>query len=89
MDNSMANKQKIIDAFHSHPNEKWISIHELASFTGIDQNQVSGILRSSRDFVQSTRWIKNGEPVYATKESFRSGTAFIDKVLGAFKNRID
>lgn len=79
----------IINAFEVNHEESWKSINELASLTGIDQNQISNILLSSNDFVQSTRMIKNGEPLFTTKGSFRSGASFISKMLGAFKNRID
>jgi len=88
MDNDFQ-KQKIIDSFKSVSDTYWLTIDQIAETTKLQYSDVAKILTNSGDFVRSSYRSSNGEPVYTTRDLFRTKAPFMDKIIGAFKNRID
>ena len=84
-----AKKEKLIKYFDQAGNNYWKTIDEIASQTQIDQHTVMKIITSSGDFVRSSYRMKAGEPLFTTRRMFRNKAPFADKLIGAFKNRID
>ena len=67
----------------------WYTLQELASGTGQDPADIAKTLNSTSDFVRSARPSDAGEQVFASKNDFRRHISIADKIIGAFKNRID
>ncbi len=88
MDESLM-KNKIIALFDSQNEAYWLTIDQIAEGTRLQAGDVTKILTNSGDFVRSSYRNNNGEPVYTTRLLFRSKAPFVDKIIGAFKNRID
>jgi hypothetical protein len=84
-----AQKQKITAFFDSIKESYWQTIDQIAEGTRLQSADISKILTNSGDFVRSSYRSKNGEPVYTTRKLFREKAPFVDKMIGAFKNRID
>ena len=84
-----AQKQKIIAFFDSLKENYWQTIDQIAEGTRLQSADIAKILTNSGDFVRSSYRSKNGEPVYTTRKLFREKAPFVDKMIGAFKNRID
>jgi hypothetical protein len=82
-------KQKIIDLFKSLSGTYWLTIDQIVENTKLQYSDVSRILTNSGYFVRSSYRSSNGEPVYTTRDLFRANAPFMDKIIGAFKNRID
>jgi hypothetical protein len=82
-------KTKLIQYFDQSGSNYWKTIDEISSQTQIDPNVVMKIITSSGDFVRSSYRMKAGEPLFTTRRMFRNKAPFVDKLIGAFKNRID
>jgi hypothetical protein len=82
-------KNAIIRFFEEAGEDYWKTIYEISSATKTDATIVSNILTTSGDFVRSSYRLKAGEPLYTTRDIFRNKAPFMDKMIGAFKNRID
>lgn len=82
-------KNKIIGLFKNSKANYWKTIEEISEATNIDSITVSKTLTNSGDFVRSSYRQKAGEPLYTTREIFRNKAPFVDKLIGALKNRID
>jgi hypothetical protein len=83
-------RDKIINVFRSAKGEEyWLTVDEVVRLTAISVHEVIKIMTESGDFVRSSYRTKNGEPLYTTRELFREKAPFMDKIIGAFKNRID
>jgi len=82
-------KTKLIQYFDKSGSNYWKTIDEISSQTQIDPNVVMKIITSSGDFVRSSYRMKAGEPLFTTRRMFRNKAPFVDKLIGAFKNRID
>jgi len=82
-------KNKILALFDSQRDSYWLTIDQIAEGTRLQTADVVKILTNSGDFVRSSYRNKNGEPVYTTRKLFREKAPFVDKIIGAFKNRID
>lgn len=67
----------------------WKTLDEISRGTGIDSTIVSKVINLSGNFVRSSYRLKAGEPVFTTRRSFRDKAPIVDKIIGAFKNRID
>ena len=89
MGNSMDNKKRILDFFESQSNDYWKTIDEISKSTKINAEDVGNIITKSGDFVRSSYRQKAGEPLFTTREIFRDKAPFVDKMIGAFKNRAD
>lgn len=90
MEKSFDNSRKtIVDYFESSGDDYWKTVEEISRATKIDSNTVVKILTNSGDFVRSSYRQKAGEPLYTTRDIFRNRAPFVDKMIGAFKNRID
>ena len=82
-------KDKLIKYFDQAGSNYWKTIDEMSSQTGINPHVAGKIITSSGDFVRSSYRIKDGEPLFTTRRMFRNKAPFVDKLIGAFKNRID
>lgn len=82
-------KKAIVKFFDDNKDDYWKTIGEIASATRIDSATVVNVLTTSGDFVRSSYRLKAGEPLYTTRNIFRNKAPFLDKMIGAFKNRID
>lgn len=82
-------KQKILRFFATQEGDYWKTINEVSRGTGIDAGDVSSLFSNSGDFVRSSYRQRAGEPLYTSRDNFRNKAPFVDKLIGAFKNRID
>jgi len=82
-------KLQLIEYFDNTEGDYWKTIDEISSQTKIDTGEIMKIISSSGDFVRSSYRMKHGEPLFTTRKMFRSKAPFVDKLIGAFKNRID
>ena len=82
-------KDIILQYFDRQDQDYWKTLEEIASSTKIDVARVEEIVTVSGAFVRSSYRIKHGEPLYTSRAIFRDKAPLMDKVLGAFKNRID
>lgn len=83
------NKNSILKFFDLLEDDYWKTLEEIAKGTKIDAKSVAEIVTTSGDFVRSSYRMKHGEPLYTSRTVFRHKAPLMDKVLGAFKNRID
>lgn len=67
----------------------WKTLEEISRGTGFDTSTVTKIINLSGDFVRSSYRLRAGEPLFTTRKNFRDKAPFVDKIIGAFKNRID
>ena len=82
-------RTEILQYFDQLDQDYWKTIEEIATSTKIETSIVADIVTGSGDFVRSSYRIKHGEPMYTSRTSFRDKAPLVDKVIGAFKNRID
>lgn len=82
-------KNNILQFFARLDEDYWKTLEEIASATHIDTATVAEIVADSGDFVRSSYRVKQGEPLYTSRDIFRDKAPLVDKVIGAFKNRID
>ncbi|MBS1532566.1 MAG: hypothetical protein JSU01_19840 [Bacteroidetes bacterium] len=84
-----SDKNLILNFFDSQDDDYWKTLEEISKATKIDATTVAEIIMTSGDFVRSSYRMKHGEPLYTSRTLFRHKAPLMDKVLGAFKNRID
>ena len=90
MDNKLETQKKtILEFFERQEQDYWKTLEEIGSATKIDAASVAEIVTASGDFVRSSYRVKQGEPLYTSRAIFRDKAPLMDKVIGAFKNRID
>ncbi|WP_412467102.1 hypothetical protein [Pedobacter sp. KLB.chiD] len=90
MDSKLESKKKtILLYFERLENDYWKTLEEIADATKIDLASIAEIVTNSGDFVRSSYRVKLGEPLYTSRDVFRDKAPLMDKVIGAFKNRID
>ncbi len=82
-------KNNILQFFERQEHDYWKTLEEIASSTKIDMGTVAEIVTGSGDFMRSSYRVKQGEPLYTSRDIFRDKAPLVDKVIGAFKNRID
>jgi hypothetical protein len=82
-------KDELIQYFDKTGSDYWKTIDEISIQTHVDRDVVMKIITSSGDFVRSSYRLKAGEPLFTTRRMFRHKAPFVDKLIGAFKNRID
>jgi len=83
-------KQQIIVFFEGRSDEDyWKTIDEISRGTKIARDVVVKVIKGTGDFVRSSYRSKGGEPVFTSRTNFRQKAPFVDKIIGAFKNRID
>jgi len=90
MKENLEDKKKIIlDYFDKDQNNYWKTINEISGNTNVESSIVSRIITTSGDFVRSSYRMKAGEPLFTSRKNFRNKAPLVDKIIGAFKNRID
>lgn len=84
-----AEKKAILQFFERQGQAYWKTLEEIANGTRLSHAIVAEVVTSSGDFVRSSYRAKQGEPLYTSRDIFRDKAPLVDKVIGAFKNRID
>lgn len=75
-------------ALKNEPNT-WFRIEDVSKMVPDDNlSNLEETLNQSDRFVRSANGV-DGVPMYATREDFQEKAPFFQKLLGAFKNRID
>lgn len=87
--NFEAIEKSMMAFFEKETDDYWKTIYEISSAIKVDSQTVAKILTTSGNFVRSSYRLKAGEPLYTTRDNFRTKAPFVDKIIGAFKNRID
>lgn len=82
-------KETILHFFEQQEENYWKTLEEISNGTKIEALTVVEIVTNSGDFVRSSYRVKQGEALYTSREIFRNKAPLMDKVIGAFKNRID
>lgn len=82
-------KNNLVSYFDKTGTDYWKTISDITAATKIDPNIIMKIITTSGDFVRSSYRQKNGEPLFTTRKMFRHKAPFVDRLIGAFKNRID
>ena len=77
------NVEKIMEFFRDSSDDYWKTVDEVSRATKIDQNTIKEILTNSGDFVRSSYRVKNGEPLYTSREMYRNKAPFVDKLIGS------
>lgn len=67
----------------------WMTLDEISRETGIATSDIMKVINLTKNFVRSSYRLRAGEPLFTTRKSFRDKAPFVDKIIGAFKNRID
>lgn len=82
-------KEIIIRSFEKSSDGYWKTLGEIATDSAVNLEDVLKIVFNSKEFVQSSYRLKEGQPVFTTRELFNEKTPFLMKLLGAFKGTID
>ena len=82
-------QQRILQYFNNYSGDYWKTIDEIAEGVHLDTATVAQVVTTSDEFVRSSYRMKMGEPLYTSRVLFRDKAPLVDKVIGAFKNRID
>jgi hypothetical protein len=82
-------KDAILEVFDTAGNDYWKTIDEIAAEAKLDPGRVVAVISDSGDFVRSSYRRKAGQPLFTTRNIFRNKAPLVDKMIGAFKNRID
>lgn len=82
------NPEDLYKLIKSDPNT-WFTLNEIAQKSNIPESEVQKLVTNSNLFVRSGSLSSSGENLFATREDFQKNESFANKVLGAFKNRID
>lgn len=88
-DNIETHKKVITEYFSRLGNDYWKTISEISSATRLEVSEVLKIISTSGEFVRSSYRERDGEPLFTSRQMFREKAPFVDKMIGAFKNRID
>lgn len=67
----------------------WFTLQNLSSITQEPYAEIQGAIKNSDLFVRSSVPDNSGNSLYATKKGYEEKGSFFNKVIGAFKNRID
>lgn len=81
--------EKITEFFRESTGDYWKTVDDIADATRIEGSVIREALTNSGEFVRSSYRVKNGEPLFTSREMYRTKAPFVDKLIGAFKNRID
>ncbi|MET1056231.1 MAG: hypothetical protein ABWY16_13060 [Pedobacter sp.] len=84
--NNQLNAEDLIHTALSDNKKRWYDLDELAVATGLQVTQILKTIKQSGRFVGAEDTMHM--PVYTTRERFRKEEPFINKLIGAFKNRI-
>lgn len=77
--------KKMMDA----DEKTWFTLQNLSSITQQPYHEIQGAIKNSDLFVRSSIPDNSGNALYATKKDYEEKGSFFNKVIGAFKNRID
>ena len=84
--NNPLNAEDLIHAALTDTKQRWYDLDELAAATGLQITHILKTIRHSGRFVGAEDTMHM--PVFTTRERFRKEEPFINKLIGAFKNRI-
>lgn len=80
---------KLLNYMNADKGRVWYPLSELAREAGEDPLTTLKVLNGSAQIVRSSRLSKDGDQLFASKEDFSRSEPLFNKVIGAFKNRID
>lgn len=69
-------------------NKLWVPISDIIQQFPGEEKEIISVLNNNEEFVKTTR-TTSGEELFASKNQVRAEGNFVDKLIGAFKNRID
>lgn len=69
--------------------QTWFTLNNLSENTELKESEVEKLIKKSNLFVQSSSLSEEGENLFSTREDFRKTSSITNRILGAFKNRID
>ena len=67
----------------------WFTVQNLSSITQEPYSEIQGTIKNSDLFVRSSVPDNSGNTLYATKRDYEEKGSIYNKLIGAFKNRID
>ena len=67
----------------------WFTLSKLSEKTKLKESDIQKMVTKSKKFVQSSSLTSEGENMFSTRDDFQKKGSVINKILGAFKNRID
>ena len=77
--------QKVVSALEN-PKWDWRTIGGISEETGIEPTQVSSILKTLPNVVQTTD--KSGRPLFSTRNHYDKRQNIANRILSAFSDRI-
>jgi hypothetical protein len=80
-------KDQVLKFVQDEP-ELWVPLRSIIEKFPGDESQVISILNNNVEFAKSMRKAA-GEELFASRIQVRREGKFVEKLLGAFKNRID
>jgi hypothetical protein len=82
------NGEELKKTMQDDPNT-WMTLRELSSKTNLPESDIQKVIRKSNLFVQSSSLNAANENVFSTRQEFQTKSSLTNKIIGAFKNRID
>lgn len=67
----------------------WFTLRNLSEIAQIPELEIQTIIKKSHLFAQSAASTDLGEKLFSTRDDFQNKVSFANRILGAFKNRID
>ena len=71
-----------------NPKYDWRTVEGISEETGIDPSEVSLILQSNPNVVQSSVPDKSGRPLFTTRNHYDKRQNIANRILSAFSDRI-
>lgn len=69
--------------------QTWFTLSNLSEKASLGESEVQKVIKKSNLFVQSSSLTNEGENLFSTREDFQKKGSIANRILGAFKNRID
>jgi len=67
----------------------WFTISNLSERTQMKESEIQKLITNSSEFAQSSSRSPDGENLFSTRDDFQKSGNIVNRLLGAFKNRID
>jgi hypothetical protein len=81
-------KGKQVMSALENPKYDWRTVEGISQETGIDPSEVSLILNSNPNVVQSSVPDKSGRPLFTTRNHYSKTQNIANRILSAFSDRI-
>jgi hypothetical protein len=88
MENRIPDPRIIFDALEN-PKYKWRTLEGIATETGVAPSVIYSLIEKNREkIIQSTVPSLTGEALYTTRHHYIEQSSSLEKIIGAFKNRV-